>query len=250
MAGEAADSVPQPQMEMEEEQRLKYLEFVQAAVVYASVLSAKLYDYAKQNSGPLKPGVLTVEGTVRTVVTPVYDKYHDVPIQFLKFVDRKVDDSMDKLDESVSKVPVPPIIKQVASEVKTAGVASGIVNIAYSKFEPVARGIYTRCEPVARELRTKYQPSALYTKCEPVVEMYAVSGWRSLNKLPLFPQVAQTVLPAAAFCSEKYNQTVQSTVEKGYKVASYLPLVPTDKISKVFNSDGCSQGEAVAVNVN
>lgn len=74
----------------EEEERLKYLEFVQAAAVYASLLSAKLYDYAKQRSGPLKPGVLTVEGTVKTVVSPVYDKYHDVPIQFLKFVDRKV----------------------------------------------------------------------------------------------------------------------------------------------------------------
>lgn len=74
----------------EEEQRLKYLEFVQAAAVYASLLSAKLYDYAKQNSGPLKPGVLTVEDTVRTVVGPVYDKYHGVPIQFLTFVHRKV----------------------------------------------------------------------------------------------------------------------------------------------------------------
>lgn len=144
-----------------------------------------------------------------------------------------------QLDVSVSKVPVPPIIKQVASEVKTAGVASGIANIAYTKCEPAARGIYTKYEPVARELYTKY---------EPVVEMYAVSGWRSLNKLPLFPQVAQTVLPAAAFCSEKYNHTVQSTVEKGYKFASYLPLVPTDKISKVFNSNGGSQGEAIAVN--
>lgn len=145
-------------------------------------------------------------------------------------------------------MPVPPIIKQVASEVKTAGVVSGMANIAYTKCEPAARGIYTKYEPVARELCTKYQPAALYTKCEPVVEMYAVSGWRSLNKLPLFPQVAQRVLPAAAFCSEKYNLTVQSSVEKGYKVASYLPLVPIDKISKVFNSNGSSQGEAVAVN--
>lgn len=77
-------------MEEEEQQRLKYLEFVQAAAVYASLLSAKLYDYAKQNSGPFKPGVLTVEDTVRTLVSPVYDKYHGVPIQFLKFVHRKV----------------------------------------------------------------------------------------------------------------------------------------------------------------
>lgn len=38
----------------------------------------------------MKPGVETVEGTVKSVVGPVYDKFHDVPIELLKFVDRKV----------------------------------------------------------------------------------------------------------------------------------------------------------------
>lgn len=135
------------------------------------------------------------------------------------------------------KVGVPPLLKQVASEVKTAGVvetASGLAKTVYTKYEPAAKDLYTKYEPVA--------------------EQYAVSAWRSLNKLPLFPQVAQTVIPAAAFCSEKYNQTVQSSAEKGYKVASYLPLVPTDKIAKVFSSNGAepvhSQDGAVAVAVN
>lgn len=76
--------------ESEEAQRLKYLEFVQVAVLHAVLVAAKLYDYAKDNSGPLKPGVQTVEGTVKTIVGPVYSKFHDVPIELLKFVDRKV----------------------------------------------------------------------------------------------------------------------------------------------------------------
>lgn len=231
MSVEAADPATQPQIaESEEAQRLKYLEFVQVAVLHAVLVAAKLYDYAKDNSGPLKPGVQTVEGTVKTIVGPVYSKFHDVPIELLKFVDRKV-------DESVHKVGVPPLLKQVASEVKTAGVvetASGLAKTVYTKYEPAAKDLYTKYEPVA--------------------EQYAVSAWRSLNKLPLFPQVAQTVIPAAAFCSEKYNQTVQSSAEKGYKVASYLPLVPTDKIAKVFSSNGAepvhSQDGAVAVAVN
>jgi hypothetical protein len=37
-----------------------------------------------------EPGVRTVEDTVRTVIGPVYDKFHDVPFQLLKFVDHKV----------------------------------------------------------------------------------------------------------------------------------------------------------------
>lgn len=76
--------------ESEEEQRLKYFEFVQIATLHALMCAAKLYTYAKDNAGPLKPGVDTVEGTVKTVVGPVYDKFHDVPIELLKFVDRKV----------------------------------------------------------------------------------------------------------------------------------------------------------------
>lgn len=54
------------------------------------VCFSSLYDYAKENSGPLKPGVQTVEGTVKTVIGPVYEKFRDVPFDLLKFVDRKV----------------------------------------------------------------------------------------------------------------------------------------------------------------
>ncbi|CAN1784156.1 REF/SRPP-like protein At3g05500, partial [Linum perenne] len=73
-----------------EEERLKYLQFVQAAGVHALVTFTNLYIYAKDKAGPLKPRVETMEGTVKNVVGPVYDKYQDVPIGVLKFVDRKV----------------------------------------------------------------------------------------------------------------------------------------------------------------
>uniref|UniRef100_M1CAS8 Rubber elongation factor protein n=1 Tax=Solanum tuberosum TaxID=4113 RepID=M1CAS8_SOLTU len=73
-----------------EEEKLKYLEFLQVAMIHAALCVVKVYGYAKENSGPLKPGVQTVEGTVKTVVGPVYDKFHDVPVEVLKFVDRKV----------------------------------------------------------------------------------------------------------------------------------------------------------------
>lgn len=239
------DPKPQNQMEGSEEQRLKYLEFVQVAVLHAVLCAARVYAYAKENSGPLKPGVQRVEGTVRTVVGPVYNKFHGVPVELLKFVDRKVDESVSKMENYVPPLlkkartqafsaaqKAPAVARTVASEVKSAGVmetASGLAKNAYVMYEPAAK--------------------ELYAKYEPVAEQYAVSAWRSLNKLPLFPQVAQAVVPAAGYCSEKYNQTVQHTADKGFKVASFLPLVPTEKIGKIFATEeakpGVSGGDSV-----
>ncbi|KAK8712508.1 hypothetical protein V6N13_147747 [Hibiscus sabdariffa] len=228
--------------EEEEEQRLKYLEFVQVAAVHAALSFTNLYLYAKERSGPLKPGVETVEGTVKSVVRPVYDKYHDVPVELLKFVDTKVDESVTKLDRRV-----PPVIKHVSTEAISAaqkapevarGVASdvqraGVVNTASG----YAKSVYTKYEPAAKEIYARYEPKA---------EECAVSAWRKLNKLPLFPHVASVVVPTAAYCTDKYNQRVASGAEKGYKVASYLPLVPTEKIAKVFSEER-TEMEAVAL---
>lgn len=73
-----------------EQRQLKYLEFVQVATIHAMMCFSNLYCYAKDKAGPLKPGVETVEGTVKSVVGPVYDMFHDVPIEVLLYVDRKV----------------------------------------------------------------------------------------------------------------------------------------------------------------
>ncbi|KAL4355001.1 hypothetical protein GQ457_06G021020 [Hibiscus cannabinus] len=215
----------------EQEQRLKYLEFVQVAAVHAALCFAKLYLYAKERSGPLKPGVETVEETVKSVVRPVYDKYHDVPVELLKFVDTKVGESVTTLDRRV-----PPVVKQVSFEAilaaqKAPEVARGVAS------EVHRAGVVTTASGYAKSVYTKYEPTAkeLYSKYEPKAEQCAVSAWRKLNKLPLFPQVASVVVPTAAYCSDRYNQTVVSSAEKGYKVASYLPLVPTEKIAKVFS---------------
>lgn len=60
------------------------------AAAYVVVCFSTLYEYAKENSGPLRPGVQTVEETVRTVIGPVYHKFRNVPSDLLRFVDRKV----------------------------------------------------------------------------------------------------------------------------------------------------------------
>ncbi|OMP03286.1 Rubber elongation factor [Corchorus olitorius] len=227
------DSNIKQDMGSEEEQRLKYLEFVQVATVHAILCFTNLYLKAKEKSGPLKTGVETVEGTVKTVVGPVYEKYHDVPAELLKFVDRKVGESVTKIDGRV-----PPVIKQVSSEaISAAQKAPEVAKGVASEFQRA--GVVNTASEYAKSVYNKYEPAAkgLYAKYEPKAEQCAVSAWRKLNQLPVFPKVASVVVPTAAYCSDKYNQTVVSTAEKGYKVASYLPLVPTEKIAKVFSEE-------------
>ncbi|KAE9460496.1 hypothetical protein C3L33_07607, partial [Rhododendron williamsianum] len=157
------------------------------------VCFSTLYEFAKENSGPLKPGVQTVEGTVKTVIGPVYEKFHDVPFELLKFVDHKVDESMNELERHLPNLvkqascqalsaaqKAPEVARAVASEVQRSGVVDTASN--------VAKTVYVKYEPTAKELYTKY---------EPVAEQYAVSAWRGLNQLPLFPQVAGIVVPTA-----------------------------------------------------
>jgi len=214
-----AESNNVPSDPMGGEERLRYLEFVQAAAVQAVVCAAALYAYAKESAGPLKPGVETVEGTVNTVVGPVYERFQGVPLDLLKFVDRKVGESVQEIDRHVPSLvkDAPNLARSVAGEVHRTGLvgaASGLARSAISRYEPVAKGLYTKYEPVA--------------------ERAAVSTWRSLNQLPLFPQVAQVVVPTAAHLSERYNRAVCFSAEKGYAVATYLPLVPMERIAEVF----------------
>lgn len=194
--------------ETNQEQELKYLEFVQFATIQAVMRCAILYSYAKERSGPLKPGVDTVEEAVKTVVGPVYEKFHQVPVELLKYVDRKVDESVSEIDRHV-----PTNVKKVSTQART------VVS------EVRRTGVVESASELAKTVYSKYEPKA---------EQCAVSAWKRLNQLPLFPHVANAVLPKAAYCSEKYNEVVVSSAEKGYKVSAYLPLVPTEKIAKVF----------------
>lgn len=69
---------------------LKHLGFVRTAATYLAVCLSTLYELAKDNAGPLKLGVENIEATVETVLSPLYDKFNDVPFKLLLFVDRKV----------------------------------------------------------------------------------------------------------------------------------------------------------------
>lgn len=92
----------------------------------------------------------------------------------------------------------------------------------------LAKTVYAKYEPVAKDIYSKY---------EPATEQYASSAWHFMNQYTLFHRAVQNMGPIASHYSEMYNEKVQGAAEKGYKVASHLPLVPTEKIAKVV-SDG------------
>ncbi|KAL5706776.1 hypothetical protein ACHQM5_024898 [Ranunculus cassubicifolius] len=235
------DTKQQPETTQLTEENLKYLDFVQIAALQVLICFASLYNYAKENSGPLKPGVQTVEDNVKTVITPVYEKFRDIPLELLKFVDRKVDSSVNELGRHV-----PPLVKSPSfSAYTTAQKAPEVPRSVASEVHRV--GLLDTAADLAKTVYTKSEPTAkqLYAKYEPVAEYYAVSGWQKLNQLPVFPQVAHVAVPIAAYWADKYNQTVVSTAKSGYTVSLYLPLVPIEKIAKVFGGES-TQNDVLA----
>ncbi|CAN4091442.1 unnamed protein product [Withania somnifera] len=237
MADAPVPTPPTADPVVEDDRKLKYLDFLQVAAVYVIVCFSTLYEYGKANSGPLKPGVQVVEATVKTFIGPVYQKFHDVPLHLLKFIDLKVADLMTEVDSHV-----PCLLKQASS--KALLFSQQAPEIARNLVDGVqSDGLVDAASNVTKSLYAKYEPTAkaLYAKYEPIAEKNAVSAWRSLNKLPLFPQVAQILVPTAAYWSEKYNQAVKYASERGFMAANYFPIIPMERIAKVFEGGAAAE---------
>ncbi|CAN6829918.1 unnamed protein product [Brassica oleracea] len=192
---------------------LKHLGFVRTAATYLAVCLSTLYELAKDNAGPLKLGVENIEATVETVLSPLYDKFNDVPFKLLLFVDRKVDDVFYDVETYV-----PSLVKRASSQALTVAA------------EVQRAGVLDTTKSIARSVLDKY---------EPVAEYYAATVWRLLNRVPLFPEVAQLVIPTAFYWSEKYNDAVRYVGDRDYYVAEYLPMIPIEKISDILEQDHC-----------
>jgi len=202
--------------EMETErknQELKHLGFVRLGAIHALKCASSLYDYAKQNSGPLRSAVGTVEGTVTAVVGPVYQKLKGVPDDLLVFLDNKVDEASHKFDEHA-----PPLAKHLVSK------AHSFVQKASQK-----------AEKLVNEAQTGGPRAAVHyaaSEYKQFVVSQSVWMWVGLSRCPPFHKVAEKAVPAVATCSEKYNCVVKDMTQKGYPIFGYLPLVPIEEISK------------------
>lgn len=218
--------------EQVQEPSLKYLGVFQVVRLRATVCLSSFYEYAKENSGPLKSGVDTVEQTVKTVVGPVYHKFDGKPFELLHFLDRKVDATIGKVDEYV-----PPTVKQKTCEV--CDMAKQAPDVARSVISEVQRsGITAIASETARSLYSKYEPTAkdLYTKYEPVAQECALFVYYKLLQLPLLPQLVHILIPTATYWTDKYNHTIVYLADRHYRLADFLPLVPVERIKKVLES--------------
>ncbi|TKY59892.1 REF/SRPP protein [Spatholobus suberectus] len=204
-------------------EELKHLGFVKIAAIKVFVCVSNLYDYAKQNSGPLRSAVGTVEDTVTTVLGPVYHKFKGVPNHLLLFVDNKVDEATHKFDEHA-----PPLVKQVASQ----------VNCLVQEVTHTAEKVVSEAQSGGARAAAHY----VAAETKQIVLFGSVKLWNGLNHYPPFHAVAEMAVPTAAHWSEKYNNVIKGMSEKGCAVFGYLPLIPADDIAKAFK-----QGEA---NVN
>jgi hypothetical protein len=131
----------------------------------------------------------------------------------------QVGESVEELDRRVPPVvkEAPTLARSAAAEVRQAGLVGTATGLAKSAM--------ARAEPKARELYTRY---------EPVAERRAAEAWAALNGLPMVPTVTRAVLPTAAQLSARYNSAVLDGTKRGNTVATYLPLVPTERIARVF----------------
>jgi len=216
-----------------EDQTLKYLGFFHVSAQKVTTRLSVIYDYAKENSGPLKQGVDAMEGIVKLMVGPVYRKIEGKPFEVLRLADRKVDDAIVKLDSHV-----PPSLKSRTCElygaVKKAPEAarSVVTNIrqvgVLEKTKEVATTLYVKSEPAAKNLYNKYEPFA--------VDL-SLSAWYKLRQVPVVPKVVEVLIPPSAYCVEKYNSGVQYLSDGEYWVAAYLPVVPVEKLKNSIRKE-------------
>ncbi|KAM0962174.1 hypothetical protein ACFX13_021766 [Malus domestica] len=212
------------------EKELKHLGFLRVAAIQTLVCVSSLYGYAKQNSGPLRSTVGTVEGAVTAVVGPVYQKLKGIPDDVLAFLDTKVDEATDKFDKHA-----PPVAKQVASQ-------------AHCLIQKAAE----KGQKFVREAQTGGPRSAIHyaaTEYKNFVLNQSVKLWVGLNTYPSIHRVAQKATPTAARWSDKYNHTVKGMTRKGYAIFGYLPLVPIDEISSAVKKREVEKKEGAAAHV-
>ena len=115
---------------------------------------------------------------------------------------------------------LPPTVKQVSSQAISAALQT----------PKVVRNVASEIQRSG----LKDTVTGIVKSVQPKAEQSAASAWHALNQLPVFSTVAQAIVPTAALYTEKYNDTVRASAEKGNKVASLLPLVPNEGIAKVF----------------
>jgi len=194
---------------------LKYLGLVHALVLQATAYLATLYAYAKDSSGPLKPSVDNVEGTVKTVVGPVYQKVEGKPYQILVYVDSKVDETLAYVDSILPKYVKEKSYQALDVAKQAPDAARGLVADVQS------RGVYSTA-------------SSYNERYEPVAEQLTYEAWQKILTVPYVPQAVHVAAPAAKFGALQYNSLARGLKRQNLPLVNYIPLVPIERIEEAL----------------
>ncbi|KAH9293440.1 hypothetical protein KI387_041346, partial [Taxus chinensis] len=107
----------------------------------------------------------------------------------------------------------PEVARSVVADFREVGVVG--------KAKEVGKTVYAISEPRAKNLYNKY---------EPVAEQWSLMAWYKLLQFPMVAAIVEALLPPSTYCFEKYNSGVKYLAKGEYRVATYLPLVPAEKI--------------------
>jgi hypothetical protein len=191
--------------------------FYNATLVLFSYIVA-IYNLAKESSGALRPGLEKVEGSVKTIVGPVYTKYGPYGPHLLKYADDKVGEILKVVDEVV-----PPSVKTNS-------------NKALDFVKSVPQGTSMLLEEVKTKGLTN-TTQEYYTKYEPKVVHAVDSSWKAILMLPLAPQLVKVLLPSFVFLIFLYNATVAQLKQWGLPATSLLVTVDVQNVQKKVASD-------------
>ncbi|KAH7297123.1 hypothetical protein KP509_26G054700 [Ceratopteris richardii] len=100
--------------------KLKYLEFFPAAFASVRFYFSTIYNVAKDQAGPLKPGIEDIEEVLRDVLRPVLRAAEDYSRKLLKYIDNKVGEKLKVVDEHVTFF-IKPIVFHTGQLITEAG---------------------------------------------------------------------------------------------------------------------------------
>ncbi|XP_027150752.1 REF/SRPP-like protein At1g67360 [Coffea eugenioides] len=195
---------------------LKHLGFVRVIASIAVVWLSCLYDYAKQNSGPLKSTVGTVENAVTTVVGPVYERLKGLPDDLLARLDTKVDNVSKKFDEHA-----PPVAKKIVNRAKNV----------VQKGSQVAQDLVQQAQVGGPRAALRHAASLSKNIA---VRLLAVLWHRLINRYPPLHGVGGIAIPTVADVSNKYNKFIAKLDGRGYHIFSYFPSVPVEDVAEAY----------------
>lgn len=200
---------------------LKYLAFFRTAVIEIFLFIVQIYNQLKVKSGSLKPGIDSVEHSVKNVVGPAIAKFNIQPAaldDYLVFLDGKVDETLQFAQDHT-----PNEWQHSASSV-------------YKFLSEVPEKVHAAVEEYNKNGAAATARS-YYDSILPVILAYLEAVWKFFLALPFVPQLVNTAQPYGVFFAQKYNHIVAEASKSDIglvKTASgYLPTIPVEKLTKV-----------------